>query len=222
MGPPFGQAPSGAPVDLNDRGTFEIVAAGTSIGTEAFEIRARSDQIEAQGTIHLQVERNGRKTEIRSATKLLLDRHLDPFSYTWNQQGEQSSRLSIDFRSQPAQVHYKTVSGQDDLRDFTLDKDVIILDDNVIHHYQLAVARFDQAKGGIQSFRAFIPQEAMPGVITLRCVGLESVTVDGNERTLRHFLLTTELAQISLWVDDKGHLQLVEAPDAQYQATRKQ
>ncbi|MGD1104464.1 MAG: hypothetical protein ABSA59_20655 [Terriglobia bacterium] len=216
-----GQAPSAAPPDLNDRGTFEIFAAGKSIGTETFEIRVRADQIEAQGTLHLQAEQDGKKIEVRTSSNLLLDPHFDPLSYTWNQKGAQSSQLNIDFRTQPVQALYKTVSGQDDRRDFKLDQDVIVLDDNVIHHYQLAVARYDQAKGGTQAFRAFIPQEAAPGVITLKSVGPEPVTVDGDKRTLRHFLLTTELAQISLWVDDQGHLQLVSAPDAQYQAMRK-
>ena len=96
-----------------------------------------------------------------------------------------------------------------------------MLDDNAIHHYQLALARYDQGKGGTQAFRAFIPQEALPGVIALNSVGPELATVDGDKRTLRRFLLTTELAQISLWVDDQGHLQLVSLPDAQYQAMRK-
>ena len=217
----MGQAPGATPPDLSDHGTFEIFSAGTNIGTETFEIRARSDQIEAQGTVHLQVEQGGKKIEVRTSSSLLLDPQLVPLSYTWNQKGAQSSQLSVDFRTQPAQWDAKTVNGQDDQRDFKLDKDVIILDDNVIHHYQLAVARYDQGKGGTQAFRAFIPQEALPGVITLNSVGPEPVTVEGDKRTLRRFLLTTELAQISLWVDDRGHLQLVAVPDVQYEAMRK-
>ena len=220
-GPLLGQAPGAAPADLNDRGTFEIFSAGQSIGTETFVIRARADRIEAQGDGHLQVEQNGKTIEVRTSSTLLLDSQLDPLSYTWNQKGTQSSQLSIDFRAKPAHVRYKQVNGQDDRRDFNLDKDVVVLDDNVVHHYQLAVARYDQAKGGTQALRAFIPQEALPGVITLKAVGPESVTVGGDKRTLHRFLLTTELAQISLWVDDQGHLQMVSAPDAQFQAMRK-
>ena len=98
---------------------------------------------------------------------------------------------------------------------------MVVLDDNVIHHYQLAVARYDQAKGGTQALRAFIPQEALPGEITLNSTGPESVTVLGNIRTLDHFVLSAELAQISLWVDDRGRLQMVSAPGAQFQAMRK-
>jgi hypothetical protein len=210
-----------APPDLGDHGTFQVFAAGVSIGAETFEIRLRSNQIEAQGDVHLQVERDGKAIEVRTSSNLLLDPHFDPLSYTWSQKGPQSSQLNIDFHTIPVHVRYKTVNGQDDRRDFKLDKDVIVLDDNVIHHYQLAVARYDQAKGGTQAFRAFIPQEALPGVITLKSVGPEAVTIAGDKRTLQRFLLTTELAQISLWVDVQGHLQMVSAPGAQYLAMRK-
>ena len=219
--PLLGQTPGATPVDLNDRGTFEIFSAGQSIGTETFVIRTRADRIEAQGEGHLQVEQNGKKIEVRTSSTLLLNMQLDPVSYTWNQKGTHSSQLSVDFHSLPAHVRYKQVNGQDDRRDFNLDKDVVVLDDNVVHHYQLAVARYDQAKGGTQTLRAFIPQEALPGVVTLKAVGPESVTVSGNQQTLRHFLLTTELAEISLWVDDHDRLQMVSAPDAQFQAVRK-
>jgi len=215
------QAPSPGPPDLTDHGTFEIFADGKSIGTETFEIRVRSGQIEAQGNDHLQLTQNGKSLEVRTSSNLLLDPQFDPLSYTWNQKGAQSSQLSVDFRSKPVHVRYKTVNGQDDRRDFTLDKDVVVLDDNAIYHYQLAIDRYDQAKGGTQTFRAFVPQEALPGTISLSFVGPEPVTVNGEKLTLRHFQLSTELAQISLWIDDQGHLQVVSAPDAQFQAVRK-
>jgi hypothetical protein len=207
--------------DLNDRGVFELFAAGKSIGTETFNIRARSGRIEAQGEGHLQMEQNGKIIEVRTSSSLSLDPQLDPISYTWSQKGTQSSKLSVDFRNKPAHIRYKTVSGQDDRRDFALDKDVLVLDDNIIHHYQLAVARYDRAKGGTQTLRAFIPQEALPGEITLNSTGPESVTVLGNKRTLNHFVLSTELAQIRLWIDDRGRLQMVSAPGGQFQAMRK-
>ncbi|HTS69743.1 MAG TPA: hypothetical protein VMO17_12245 [Terriglobia bacterium] len=159
--------------------------------------------------------------EVRTSSDLILDRQFNPVSYTWSQKGSQPSQLSIDFRTDPVRALRKGGGRPDDQRDFKLDKDVLILDDNIIHHYQLAIARYDQTKGGTQAFRAFIPQEALPGLVTLSVGGSEAVTVEGEKRTLRRFLLTTELAQISLWVDDQGHLQLVSAPDAQFQATRK-
>ena len=215
------QAGSVASPDLEDHGTFEIFAEGKDLGSEIFEIRIRSGNIEAQGNVHLLLQRDGKTVEVRTSSNLLLDPQLDPLSYAWSQKGAQSSQLTADFRTHPVHVRYKTVDGQDDHREFRLDKDVVVLDDNAIHQYQLAVARYDAAKGGTQTFRAFIPQEAAPGVITLSSQGVEPVMVGKDKRKLRHFLLVTEMAQVSLWCDDKGHLQLVSAPASQYEAIRR-
>lgn len=159
--------------------------------------------------------------EVQTTSKLLLDTDFDPISYTWSQQGYQSSDLSVDFRLKLARVRYKQVNGQEDRRDFKLDKDVIVLDDNEVHQYELALARYDNAKGGMQVMRGFIPQEALPGIITLKYVGREPATVDGEKMTLRHFALTAELAQINLWADDRGHLEVLSSVDQQFQAVRK-
>jgi hypothetical protein len=220
-GPLSAQSAAPVPPDLNDRGTFQILLGEKNIGTENFEIRVRSNQIEAQADVHLQVEQSGKKMDVRTTANLLLDPQLNPLSYTWNQKGAQASQLSIDFHTKPAQAHYKTVGGQEDRRDFQLVKDVVVLDDNSVHQYQLAVARYDKKKGGTQTFHAFVPQEAAPGQISLKSLGAQPVAVGGDVRTLQGFLLTTELTQISLFVDDEGHLQMVDAPGLQFQAIRK-
>jgi hypothetical protein len=215
-----GQAPQTSPPELDDHGAFEIFADGKSLGTEKIDIRAHADQIEAQGSMDLEVEQDGKKIEVRTSSTLLLDSQFNPLSYTWNRKGPQSAEVSVNFRAHPAQEHRK-VNGQDNRQDFKLEKNVVVLDDNAIDQYQLVVDRYDQAKGGTQTFAAFIPQEAVPGQITLSFTGVDSPTVNGEQRTLRHFLLTADLAKIDLWADDQGHLQVVSAPDAHFQAVRK-
>ena len=200
---------------------MKSLRAGKSIGSETFQIRVLADRIEASGSGHLQLVQNGKPVEVETSSSLLLDPEMNPQSYTWSQKGTQSSQLSIDFHSKTAHVRYKQVNGQDDKRDFKLDKDVVVLDDNVVHHYELALARYDQSKGGVQVLRGFIPQEALPGVITLNFIGNDQATVNGDKVTLRHFMLTAELAQIGLWADDHGHLQVVSSADTQFQAVRK-
>jgi hypothetical protein len=215
------QAPTPAAPDLNDHGIFDIYAAGKNLGTEKFDIHVRPEQIEAQGEIHLRIEQGGKTMEVRTSSDLVLDPQLRPLSYTWSQKGSESSQLSIDFRASPVRTRYKTVSGQEDRRDFKLVKDVVVLDDNVLHHYQLAVARYDQTKGGKQTSHAFIPQEALPGMITVEQTGVEPVSVEGTTVNLRHVIVTTELARVDLYLDDQGHLQVVSVPAAQFQAVRK-
>ncbi len=216
-----GQAPGAAPPDPSDHGAFELFSDGKSIGTEKFEIRVHGNQIDAQAEAVMEVEQNGRKYDVHITSNLVLDSQFQPLSYTWSQKGTQSSQINIDFHSQPARARYKTVNGQEDRRDFKLQKDVVVLDDNAIHQYQLALERYDQAKGGTQTLLAFIPQEALPGVISISFVGRDVPGASGEPRPLRHFLLATELAQINLWTDDQGRLQVVSAPDAHFQAVRK-
>lgn len=214
---PFSPAPS---VSLSDRGVFLLSVAERTIGSESFEIRSSADNVEAQAEIRLRVEQNGKTIDLKTFPHLILDAQLHPLNYTWSQKGPQSSQLEVDFRSSPAKTRYKTVTGEEDRRDFALPKDVVVLDDNVVHHYQLVVARYQLTPGGKQTFQAFIPQEALPGVLNVEDVGMEAVTVQGSPIRLRHLVVTTENARINLWVDDQQRLQRVSIPEAQLEAIR--
>jgi len=206
---------------LKDRGTFVLSLAGQPVGTETFDIRSERDRIEAGAEIELRIEREGKVHNFRTSPKLNLDGELRPRSYSWSQKGAQSSRLEVDFRSTPARASYKTVDGQDDVRDFELPKDIVVLDDNVIHHYQLIVARFRKAGGQNQSFPAFVPQEALPGMVSVEEMGEEKLDLGRGPEALRHLVISTELARIELWVDKEDRLQRVSIPAAQLEAIRK-
>lgn len=209
------------PTQSPDRGVFEFILAGKTIGTESFEIRSSGEEIEAQAEIHLRVEQGGKTTDVKTYPYLVLDTQLQPLTYTWRQKGTQSSQLEVDFRVSPAQARYKTVNGQEDLRTFGLPKDVVVLDDNVVHHYQLVVGRYRLTGGGNRTFKAFIPQEALPGDLSVQEVGTEPTSVNGSMLDLHHLVVTSDLAHVNLWVDDQQHLQRVSIPEAQFEALRK-
>jgi hypothetical protein len=113
------------------------------------------------------------------------------------------------------------VAGEDDRRDFELPKDILVLDDNVIHHYQLVVCRYFRTSGGKQTFQVFIPQEALPGLLEVEETGQENVEIAGRSETLRHLLVSAEQARIDLWVDKEQRLQRISIPAAQLEAERK-
>lgn len=215
---PSTSAPS---VKLSDRGVFLLSVAERTIGSESFEIRASAGKVEAQAEIHLRVEQNGKTIDLKTFPNLILDAQLHPLTYSWSQKGPQSSQLEVDFRSSPAKTRYKTVTGEEDRRDFELPKDVVVLDDNVVHHYQLVVDRYQLTPGGKQTFQAFIPQEALPGMLNVEDAGMEAVTVQGSAVRLRHLVVTTENARINLWIDDQQRLQRVSIPEARLEALRK-
>ena len=127
----------------------------------------------------------------------------------------------MDFRSQPTHARYTQVNGQEDKQDFKLDPDVVVLDDNEIQQYELALDRYDTSKGGPMVLGGFTPQEAQPGVIILNFVGTQPVSFNGNQVLLRHFTLAVATTLIDLWADDQGRLQMVSASGLQFQALRK-
>jgi hypothetical protein len=205
----------------NDHGLFVLSVAGQPVGTETFDIRFTAKRVEAEAKIDLRVEREGKVLSFKTSPKLVLDSALQPLTYTWNQKGSESSQLEVDFRSSPAKTRYRTVAGEDDRRDFELPKDILVLDDNVIHHYQLVVCRYYRTSGGKQTFQVFIPQEAMPGRLEVEETGQENVEIAGRSERLRHLLVSAELARIDLWVDKDQRLQRISIPAAQLEAERK-
>ena len=206
--------------DLDDEGTFLLSLDGREIGKEKFSIRSSSGKIEARAEIEIRVDRDGKSQDFKTFPDLVLDSDLHPVTYTWRQKGPQSSSLEMDFRNSPAKVRYRTLSGQDDQRDFALSKDVMVLDDNVIHHFEFIVNRFKRAGGGKQTLQVFVPQEALPGTLTVESTGAEAVQVHGHSENLLHIVVTTELAQINLWLDDHGRIQRVSVPLAHLEAMR--
>jgi hypothetical protein len=215
-----GAAPSTAAV-LNDRGNFAISFDGHLLGMEKFNIRSFPDRIEAEGEIELKTEQGGQNIDLKTYPHLILNPQFEPQTYEVSRKGAQPFHLEVDFRTSPAKSLLRlATSKQDDERDFALPKDVVILDDNVVHHYQILVNHYAMKPEKKQTFKAYIPQEALPGDLIMEEVGTEIVELAGQKETLRHLIVGTDLAQIDLWVDVQNHLQRVLIPAMQLEAVR--
>jgi hypothetical protein len=219
----LGQETPGNPslVNVDDEGVFVISLAGRPVGTETFKIHSSLGKVEAQGEIRLHIEQNGKTVGVQSFPDLVLDPQLRPVTYTWNQKGPQSSRLEVDFSGKLARVRYQTISGNEDNRDFALPPDVVVLDDNVFHHYQLIIARYYAMGGGKQTLPVFVPQEALPSLLTVEDMGNAATSIDGVTANLRHLVITTDVTHIDLWVDDHQHIERISVPGVQLEAIRK-
>jgi len=205
----------------DDQGTFATFFAGHPLGTEKFNIRSSAGEIAAEAEIEMKVQQGGQTVHLKSRPRLVLTSQFEPQTYAVNQEGSQPFHLEVDFRASPAVSRLRLASSkQDDHRDFVLNKDVLILDDNVVHHYQLLVDRFALKPEKKQTFNAYIPQEAVPGVLEVEEVGPEDVEFAGRHETLRHLVVTTDLARIDLWVDGQQHLQRVHNLASQIEAVR--
>lgn len=209
------------PSTLRDQGIFEISVAGKPVGTEKFRIEPSGDRLIVQSEIALHTPREGKILTFHCFPKLVLNAQLQPLSYRWAQKGARNSRLEIDFTTAPAKAFYHTVNGKDDRREFLLSRDVVVLDDNVLSQYEILLERYRRTSGGAQVFKAFIPQEALPGQVRIEEMGREPVTLNGRTRSLRHLVVTTDLARIDLWADAAGRLWRVTLPAMHFNAVRR-
>lgn len=213
----YAQSP---PSTLDDQGTLIISQAGRPMGTEEFTIRSSSNQIQAQGEVTLHYQDSGRAVNIHTFPTLVLSSELEPVSYVWDEKNPEISHLEVDFRSSPARSVLKKSDGKQDVREFQLRPDVVILDNNIFHHYELLVRRYLRTPGGIQAFSGFIPQEALPGGLTVADAGTAETNISG-KKNLRHLVVTTDTLRVDLWVDDLGRLERLLSPSAELEVVRK-
>jgi hypothetical protein len=221
----LGQAPVPSPVApatcLNDQGVFQLFLAGRRIGSEKFAIQCTADQISARAETEFQIDREGKTVLIKTSSALVLNSQLVPLTYSWNMKSPQASSLEADFRTKPAKLRYRTVSGESDERDFSLLPDIVLIDNNVFHHFELLAERYRLTPGGKQVFRAFVPQDALPGELSVEGNERDAMKVRGQSKEFQHLVVTTDLAQIDLWSDEQHHLQRVLIRTAQLEAVRE-
>jgi len=217
---PYPQSPP--PSAFNDQGTFIISQAGRPMGTEKFSIRSSSNQILAQGEVTLLYEDSGRAVNIHTFPKLVLSSKLEPISYAWDEKSPDIYHLEVDFRSSPARSVLKKSNGKEDVRVFRLGLDLVILDNNIFHQYELLVRRYLASPGGIQAFNGFIPQEALPGGLAVADAGTAETKGRGKKKNLRHLIVTTNTLRVDLWVDNLGRLDRLLSPSAELEVVRKE
>jgi hypothetical protein len=210
---------SPVPGGRSDRGTFVLKLAGHEYGSEKFSIESTADKVTAQSESQLREDPSSQP--IRTFSRLVLNPALEPQSYSWSDKGPEKFNLSVDFTAQPAKSVLHRPNGKDDIREFQLPKNVLILDNNVILHYQILIDRFAAAGGGKQTFQAFIPQSATPGALSVQDIGMETIPLGGSPRALHHLVVLSDNAQIDLWVDESNHLQRLYWSAPQIEALRQ-
>ncbi len=219
--PLWGGQQNSPPPALNDQGTFILTFAGKEYGTEKFAIRSGGGKVQAEAEINLREQEGGGRVNYQTFSKLVLDSNLQPEMYDWRMKSPNVYSLEVNFRVSPAHSELLKQGGQKDVREFALPKNVVVLDNGVVHQYELLAARYAATPGGKQAFPAYIPQEALPGVLAVQDAGMENVDLGGHSEQLRHLVVQTDVTQVDLWVDNSGRLQRVVNATAQLEATRK-
>lgn len=212
---------SPAGFDSVEQGTFKILFSGEAIGLEKFQISPEGSNFKAVADVRLVVERGSEKVSFNLRPVLQFSRDYEPRSYQISQEsGTNRMKARITFKPGRSEAVYET-GKEAETREIELKKDVVILDDNVFHHYILLTKRYDFTKGGIQEFSAFVPQQFMSGGISVEDKGFDQVPAGGKMLSLQHLLVDTGELQINLWLTENHRLQKISVPKSNVDVLRE-
>ncbi len=201
------------------RGAFRILVEGKEIGREEYEIERLANEVRARARLVL--EAGGQKVE--ETASLALSPTYEPRSYEWKREKPAGQFLRVRFEGPKASQEFSLGGSETEQREFLFENtEVTILDNNFFHHYLFLVRRYDFTHGGPQPLRIFIPQEALPALVTLDNRPAEGAPPAPAEAKLRQLRMTTEDNEIWLWVDENGELVRLSVPSAKVEVVRVQ
>jgi hypothetical protein len=214
-----------------DKGKFTIKLDGKIVGHEEFEIAPSGGGWLARGTADIKPP-EGAASKVTGSLTLQPDGA--PISYNWTLQAEKTNGAHILFTNGVAKITLEMQGSrpctEDEIKDphrtqpcffeqnLTFDNPLIaVLDNNLYHQYAVLARVYNWSKRGAQTFPVLIPQELMPGAITVESAG--PATADG--QTYEGLRVTTSDVQILLLLDNNHRLMRLEVPSAKVSVIRE-
>jgi hypothetical protein len=195
-----------ASVFVPDKGKFKVLLDGKSIGQEEFEINQSGVGWIAKGSTHLTVEGAPATTVTGD---LSLEPNGTPISYEWTSQTDKNSSAHIAFVNNVAKMTIQLGGAHPFEQDLTFNSPlVVVLDDNLYYQYAVLARVYDWNRRGTQTFSVLVPQELLPGTITVD--GSGAVSADG--KSYEGLKVTTSDLQVILYLDSNHRLMRLEVP----------
>ena len=212
---PAAPADKKSSVFVPDKGKFNILLDGKSIGREEFEIEPSGNGWVAKGSTSLQTP-DGKSAKVTG--NLVLQADGIPVSYDWSSQTDKSNSASIAFANGVAKTTLQVQGAHPYQQENSFGSPLIaVLDNNLYHQYEILAHLYDWSKRGPQSFPVLIPQELTPGTISVESAG--SATADGKSYEL--LKVTSSDLEIHLFLDSNHKLIRLEVPSSKVAVLRE-
>jgi len=199
---------------IPDKGKFNILLDGKSIGREEFEIQPSGAGWVAKGSTSIQAD--GQSAKVTGNLSLQPDGV--PISYDWSSQTDKANSAHVDFVNGVAKTTLQVQGAHPFQQENSFGAPlIVVLDNNLYHQYEILAHLYDWSKRGPQSFPVLIPQELTPGTIAVESAG--SDTVDGKSYEL--LKVTTADIEIHLFLDSSHKLHRLEVPASKVTVLRE-
>ncbi len=202
-------APAGAPsVFAPDKGKLRITINNQQIGTEDFEISPSGDSWTERSSMTAQVPGGG---QIKANGQLRLSADGAPLHYDWSAEAQKKAAGAVDFINGTAKC-VADLGGPAPLKkDFTFPSPrIAVLDNNLYYQYGVLARQYDWKAGGKQTFPVVIPQDMVPGSITVESLGQQQAG-GGKYEAVR---VSSPDLEIMVYVDSSRRLMRIEVPSS--------
>jgi hypothetical protein len=202
-------------VFVPEKGKFNILLDGKSVGHEDYEIAANAGGWTAHGTTSLKPPEGAASTVSGTLT---LQPDGVPISYDWTSQAEKSNAARVLFANGVAKMTLQMQGTRPYEQDLSFAAPlIVVLDNNLYHQYAVLARIYDWSKRGTQSFPVLIPQELTPGTISVDWAG--AVSAEG--KTYEGLKVVTSDLEIVLYLDGNHRLVRMEVPAAKVVVVRE-
>jgi hypothetical protein len=198
-----------------DKGKFRILLNGQVVGSEEFEVSSSGGTWTARGSTTI---RSSGGADVKATGQLKIAVDGAPIHYEWSAQAQKKASGSVEFANGTAKSKIDLGGSSPVEQHFTFPSPhVAVLDNNLYDHYALLAQLYDWKTGGKQDFPVLIPQDMVPGSISVESLGpqqVENATYEG----LR--VSTTDL-EILLYLDGAHRLMRMDVPSSKVTILRE-
>jgi hypothetical protein len=201
--------PAGAPsVFSPDKGKFRILINGQPIGSEDFEISQSGEAWIEQSTMSAHVPGGG---EIKAMGQLRLTVDGAPLHYDWSAEAQKKASGSVEFVSGTAKCSANLGAASPLRKDFVFNSPLIaVLDNNLYYQFGVLARVYDWKTGGKQTFPVLIPQDMVPGSISVESLGQQQAG-NGKYEAVR---VSSPDLEIMVYVDGNHRMMRLEVPSS--------
>ncbi len=198
-----------------DKGKFNILLDGKSVGREEFEIASSGGGWTAKGTTKISPPGGASSTVTGT---LMLQPGGAPSSYEWSSQAGKNNAAHIVFANGVAKITLEMQGARPFVQDLSFASPlVVVLDNNLYYQYAVLARIYDWSHRDSQTYSVLIPQEMTPGTITVDWAG--AVSADG--KAYEGLKVKTSDLEIMLYLDTNHRLMRLEVPSAKVVVVRE-
>jgi hypothetical protein len=201
--------PAGAPsVFSADKGKLRITINGQTVGSEDFEISPSGDAWIEHSSMSAHVPGGA---EIKATGLLKLSADGAPIRYDWSAEAQKKATGSVDFVNGTAKCSADLGAAPPLRKDFAFTSPLIaVLDNNLYYQFAVLARIYDWKAGGKQTFPVVIPQDMVPGNISVESLGPQQAG-NGKYEAVR---VSSPDLEIMIYLDANHRMMRLEVPSS--------